>query len=94
MAKFEINYSKAGIESLPMTHPVVYRIMTRDGYHNYIGSSKKGNVHNRLKVHLREIPGYHVKIEQFHSIKDAKENERNLILRYKPPYNIQYTGGK
>lgn len=93
MTKFDINYSIPGIESLPLTHPVVYRIMTRNGNHNYIGSSMKGKVQTRLKAHLGSIPGYHVKVEQFHSIAEARKKEVNLIIYYKPPYNIQHAGG-
>jgi len=46
-------------------------------------------VQDRLSEHLGEIPGAIVKIEQFDSIKDAREKEARVIKRNQPKYNEQ-----
>jgi len=87
MAKKKVNYNNMGIKSLPNNKPVLYRIKTQTGNDNYIGIASKGNVGNRISEHLGEIPGSDLTIEQFHSIKDARNKETNLIKRNKPKYN-------
>ncbi len=83
----KVNYNSMAIKSLPNNKSVLYRIKTRTGNDNYIGIASKGNVRNRIAEHLGEIPGSVLIIEQFNSIKDARNKEANLIKRNKPKYN-------
>ena len=87
MGRKKVNYNSKGIESLPNDKPVLYRIETASGNSNYIGVAKRGRVNERLSEHLNEIPGAKVNIEQFSSIKDAKEKEQRVIKRNSPKYN-------
>jgi len=87
MATKKVNYNSVAIKSLPNNNSVLYRIKTKTGMDNYIGVASKGNVRNRIAEHLGEIPGRVLIIEQFHSIKDARKKEANLIKRNKPKYN-------
>lgn len=87
MGKKTVNYNKAGISKLPNDKPALYRIETGSGNDNYVGVARKGNVRDRIADHLGEIPGSKVKIEQFHSIRDAEKKEANVIKRGQPPYN-------
>jgi len=87
MATKKVNYNSMAIKSLPNNKSVLYRIKTKTGNDNYIGVASKGNVINRIAEHLGEIPGSNLIIEQFHSIKDARNKEVNLIKRNKPKYN-------
>lgn len=86
MAK-KTKYNKAGIERLPADKPVIYRIKTRTGKTNYIGSAKCGRVRQRIGEHLGSIPGSTVEIEQFNRIKDAREREAKAIKYSKPKHN-------
>ena len=88
MAK-KAKYNKTEIEQLPNDKPVLYRIETENGNLNYAGIAKKGRVQERIKEHLGEIPGASVSIEQFSSIDDARQKEKNVINRNKPKYNVQ-----
>jgi excinuclease UvrABC nuclease subunit len=87
MGKKKANYNPKGIESLPNDKPVLYRIETASGNPNYVGVAKRGRVNERLTEHLDEIPGAKVNIEQFSSIKDAREKEQRVIKRNSPKYN-------
>ena len=87
MATRKVNYNKGGIEGLPNDKPVLYRIETDSGNPNYIGIAQRGRVKERIKEHLEDIPGAQVKIEQFSSIKDAREKETRTINRNQPKYN-------
>ena len=78
MGRKKVNYNPKGIESLPNDKPVLYRIETASGNSNYVGVAKRGRVNERLSEHLNEIPGAKVNIEQFSSIKDAKEKNNEL----------------
>lgn len=89
MSKKKTNYNKQSVESLPDDKPVVYRIKTESGKLNYAGVAKRGRVHERLQEHIGNIPGKTVEIEQFNSIKDAKEKESRVIKRNQPKYNEQ-----
>ena len=91
MGRKKVNYNSKGIESLPNDKPVLYRIETASGNSNYIGIAKRGRVNERLSEHLDEIPGAKVNIEQFSSIKDAREKEQRVIKRNSPKYNKQGT---
>ena len=91
MGRKKVNYNSKGIESLPNDKPVLYRIETASGNLNYIGIAKRGRVNERLSEHLDEIPGAKVNIEQFSSIKDAREKEQRVIKRNSPKYNKQGT---
>lgn len=82
-------YNKTGIEKIPNDKPVLYQIKTENGNLNYVGIAKKDRVQDRIKEHLGEIPGASVSIEQFNSIGDAREKEKNVIKRNKPKYNTQ-----
>jgi len=87
MGRKKVNYNPKGIERLPNDKPVLYRIETASGNSNYVGVAKRGRVNERLSEHLNEIPGAKVNIEQFSSIKDAKEKEQRVIKRNSPKYN-------
>jgi len=89
MGSRKINYNKSGIENLPSDKPVLYRIEAESGKLNYVGVAQRGRVQDRLSEHLGEIPGATVKIEQFDSIKDAREKEARVIKRNQPKYNEQ-----
>lgn len=80
-------YNKTAIEKLPNDKPVLYRIETGHGNLNYVGVAQKGRASDRINEHLGEIPGATVIIEQFSSISDARDKERNVIKRNKPKYN-------
>lgn len=82
-------FNKTGIESLPDDKPVLYRIKTESGNLNYTGIEQRGRVQERLQEHLGNIPGATVEIEQFSSIDDAREKEKNVIRRNQPKYNKQ-----
>lgn len=82
-------YNKTAIEQLPNDKPVLYRIKTQNGKLNYAGVAKKGRVQERIKEHLGEIPGASVAIEQFDSVLDARQKEKNVLKRNKPKYNHQ-----
>jgi len=87
MGTKKVNYNSKGIENLPNDKPVLYRIETSSGNPNYVGVAKRGRVNERLTEHLGEIPGSKVKIEQFSSIKDAREKEQRVIKKNSPKYN-------
>ncbi len=87
MAKKKVSYNKTSIDQLPNDNPVLYRIETEAGNLNYAGVAKRGRVRERIKEHLGEIPGASVNIEQFSSINDARNKEKNVIKRNQPKYN-------
>ena len=87
MGAKKADYSKKGIRNLPDDKPALYRIKTEGGNLNYAGVAKRGRVRERIEEHLGEIPGASVQIEQFGSIKDAREKEKRVIKRSKPKYN-------
>jgi len=87
MATKKVNFSQKGIEKLPNDKPVLYRIQTPSGGTNYTGIAQRGRVRERLQKHLDRIPGAKVKIEQFHSIREAAKKEENVIKRSQPRYN-------
>ncbi len=89
MGTKKVDYNKKGIDNLPNDKPVLYRIETEAGTLNYVGIAQKGEVQNRIEDHLDKIPGAVVRIEQFHSIDDARAKEENVIERSKPKYNKQ-----
>ncbi len=87
MGRKKVNYNHKGIENLPNDKPVLYTIETASGNPNYVGIAKRGRVNERLTEHLDEIPGSKIKIEQFNSIKDAREKEQRVIKKNSPKYN-------
>lgn len=94
MARKTIKLNAEGIERLPNSKPVVYKIFDKQGENIYTGVAKKGNVHDRLKDHLPghrdAVPGAaKVQIEQQPTIREAEQKESNIILRSKPKYNQQ-----
>ncbi len=89
MGTKKVKYNKNGISKLPNDKPVIYRIETEGGKLNYSGVAKRGRVKDRIKDHLREIPGASVRVEQFSSIRDALTKESRVIKRNKPKYNEQ-----
>ncbi len=89
MGKRKATYNKTGIDNVPNNKPVLYRIETETGKLNYAGVAQRGRVQDRLSEHLGDIPGATVKIEQFDSIKDAREKEARVIKRNQPKYNEQ-----
>ena len=66
---------------------MVYKILSKSDENVYTGSAKRGRVTERIKDHLGEIPGIKVIIDQFPSIKEAKEKETNIIKRSQPKNN-------
>ncbi|MCK4504330.1 MAG: hypothetical protein KAW14_01835 [Candidatus Aegiribacteria sp.] len=86
-----IAFSLAGIKTLPISKPALYRILTQTGNYNYVGVAKRGRIQQRLREHYGRIPGTHVKVEFFSSIKDARMKEIRIINKYKPYYNTQHT---
>ena len=89
MSRKTVNYNRSGASKLPEDSPVVYRIKTDRGRTNYIGSSKKGRVQERISEHLDagKVPGAKVEIEQMASIEEARKIEARAIARTKPKYN-------
>ncbi len=87
MATKKVNFNQKGIEKLPNDKPVLYKIQTLSGGTNYAGIAQKGGVRERLQKHLDKIPGAKVKIEQFHSIREAAKKEKTTIKRSQPKYN-------
>ncbi len=86
MAK-SADFNKKGVGKLDNDKPVVYRIETEGGKTNYIGSSGRGNIQDRLNDHLGEIPGAKVRIQQFDTIQQARDTEARAIKRNQPKYN-------
>lgn len=72
-------FNKSGIDNLPDDKPVLYKIKTEKGNVNYAGIAQRGRVKERLQEHLGRIPGATVEVEQFSSVKDAREKEKNVI---------------
>ena len=89
MGTKKVDFNKTGIDHLPDDKPVLYRIETDGGKLNYAGIAQRGQVQNRISDHLDEIPGATVRIEQFHSIDDARKKETNVIRQNLPKYNKQ-----
>ncbi len=87
MATKKVPFNDSGINQLPDDKPVVYRIDTKGGRSNYVGVAQRGRVHERIGEHLGNIPGATVRVDQFPSIQDAKENEGRVIKRSQPKYN-------
>ena len=91
MAKKTVKFNKKGAAKLPNDKPVIYKIQTASAATNYVGVAKKGRAQERIQEHLDagKIPGVKVQIEQFSSIAEAREKEKNIISRTKPKYNEQ-----
>jgi len=89
MSTKKVKFNKQSINKLPVDKPVLYQIKTKGGKTNYVGISKRGEVQNRISDHLGNIPGASVKIEQFNSIANAREEEANVIKKTQPKYNKQ-----
>lgn len=91
MAKKTVPFNPKGIEKLPDTKPVVYKILTPGGKNNYTGVAQRGRVQDRLREHLAggkdPVPGAKVQVEQMPSIKDAQVKESRVIARSNPPHN-------
>ena len=87
MSTKKVPFNKTGIAKLPNNKPVLYRIETQGGKLNYAGIAKRGRVQERIGEHLVEIPGSHVKVEQFQRIQDARAKERAVIKRNMPKHN-------
>ena len=89
MARKTVKFNQGGIEKLPNDKPVVYKIQTRAGNTNYVGSAQRARVRERLQEHLDggKIPGAEVQIQQMPSIQEAQKTETRIIARTKPKYN-------
>ena len=83
------SFNKSGIQNIPNSKPVMYRIKTDSGTDNYVGIAKRGRAQERLEEHLGNIPGANIEIEQFSNIDDARKKEKNVIKRNQPKYNEQ-----
>ena len=86
MAK-SADFNKKGVGRLANDKPAIYRIETEGGKTNYIGSSGRGNLQDRLTDHLGTIPGAKVRIQQFDTVQQARETEARAIKRSQPKYN-------
>ena len=87
-----VNFNAAEIEKLPEGKPVVYKIKNSQGENIYTGTSKRGEIQNRIKDHLPGGQdairgGAKVQIQQKRSIDDARKTESRIIARSKPRYN-------
>lgn len=85
-------FDPSGIGNLAQDKPVVYKLLNSKGKNVYTGSSKKGQVAERITDHLPggadAIPGVKkVQLEQHHSIAEARQSESRIISRSKPKYN-------
>ena len=89
MGKKTVKYNAKELDKLPNDKPVNYKILTASGATNYVGIAKRGRAQERIQEHLGEIPGANVVIEQFSSIAEARQKEKNTISRTKPKYNKQ-----
>ena len=89
MGTKKVNYNKSGIQKLPNDRPVLYRIESKSGRLNYVGTAQRGRAQDRIEEHLGTIPGATVRIEQFGSIKEAREKESRVIAKNQPKYNEQ-----
>ena len=83
----KVKYNSNSINTLPNDKPVLYKIKTDGGKHNYVGTAKKGRVTKRIIEHIGKIPGASVQIEQFHSIQEAQKKESKVIPKLQPKYN-------
>jgi len=86
------NFDSDGIRDLAQDKPVVYKLLNSKGENVYTGSSKKGQVAERISDHLPRgsdpIPGVKkVRIEQHSSIDEARQSEERIISRSKPKHN-------
>ncbi len=86
------SFDSDGVDDLAQDKPVVYKLVNSKGENVYTGSSKKGQVGDRIKDHLPggsdPIPGVKkVRIEQHGSIAEARESEERIISRSKPKHN-------
>lgn len=86
------SFDKEAIDKLAQDKPVVYKILNKNDKNIYTGSSKRGQVADRIKDHLPKgsdpIPGGRkVKIGQYKSIDEAQKSESRIIARSKPKYN-------
>ena len=89
MGTKKVNYNRSGIQKLLNDKPILYQIETESGRSNYVGTAQRGRVQDRIGEHLGKIPGATVRIEQFGSIKEAREKESRVIKRNQPKYNEQ-----
>ena len=93
MAKRTTKYTPTGIDDLPNDKPAVYEILTEGGRSNYVGVAKRGRLQGRLGEHLSPgddyVPGAQVRIQQFDSIAEAREQEAKKIARKRPKHNKQ-----
>jgi len=84
--------TKDGIATLRNNKPVVYTIVTHAGRTVYAGVAARGHVQERLREHLPygtdPVPGSQVRIRQVDSIATARQQERVIIDRSKPKYNV------
>ena len=92
--KKSAKFNSEGIDGLAKDKPAVYKLLNNQGKNVYTGSSKKGQVLDRLKDHLpggsHPIPGVKkVVIEQHNSIAEARKAEGRIISRSKPKHNKQ-----
>lgn len=86
------DFKPNAIDDLAQDKPVVYKILNTKGNNVYTGSSKKGQIADRIKDHLpggsHPIPGgKKVKIEQHNSVDEARKSEARIISISKPKHN-------
>ena len=91
MAKKTVIFNQSAVAKLPDNKPVLYKIKTKSGNINYVGTAQRARVKERIQEHLADgrIPGAKIQIKQFSSIKQARQEEQNTISIIKPKYNKQ-----
>ncbi len=89
--KKTVKFTQSGVKQIPKDKPVVYKIQTKGGKTNYVGTAKRERAPERIQEHLKagRITGDKVQIEQMSSINEANAKEKRIISRSKPKYNIQ-----
>jgi len=93
MARKTVDFGERGISKLSDDKPVVYRILTEGERNNYTGVAQRGRVQERLQEHLPgakdHVPGSKVRIEHATGIDEARQRERRIISRSRPPHNTR-----
>lgn len=92
------SFNKTNIKKTPADKPIIYKIKNQKGENIYTGIAKRGRVENRLGEHLPgskdAIPGAKsLSIKQKLSIKSAELEEKRIIRKEKPKYNIMNKNG-
>ena len=90
MATTTIKFNEAGIRTLSINKPILFKVQTETETTNYVGVAHRGRAQERLLEILAEgkVKGVTVFIEQMASIDDAEAKKQNIIKRSAPKYNV------